>query len=248
MSTNMRLKHTRKANVVVIAALGVVAAGGIAYAAIPSADGVIHACFNSSTKPSGQLRVIDPQTGATCAKNETALNFNQQGPKGDQGLPGTDGKDGLDGAPGANGIDGVDGVDGLDGADGKAGAPGVSDGYLALHDAAITLLNHSPVAVVTLNLPAGSYVITGKTILYNADSGDPQDGLCSMSTGDRTMVRLGENGSTAHSSGSNRLALSVEDVVVFSAPGSVTLNCSTYRGWAESSRMTAVKVGTMHVQ
>jgi hypothetical protein len=67
----------------------VVAASGAAYAAIPSADGVIHGCYNASSNPSGQLRVIDAEAGAKCGKNEKVLDFNQRGPKGDTGPQGT---------------------------------------------------------------------------------------------------------------------------------------------------------------
>lgn len=61
-----------------IAALGVLAAVGVGYAAIPSGDGVIHSCYNASSHPSGQLRVIDQEAGAKCSKNEKALAFNQK--------------------------------------------------------------------------------------------------------------------------------------------------------------------------
>jgi hypothetical protein len=73
-----------------IAVLGL--AAGIAYATIPDSGGVIHSCYNASSNPSGQLRVIDTDLGAKCAKNEKA-----QGIQGIQGIPGTPG------APGAAG-------------------------------------------------------------------------------------------------------------------------------------------------
>lgn len=60
----------------------VVALGGVAVAAIPGPDGVIHACISDGTQllqqPPGTLRVID--SGASCAAGETPLNFNQTGP------------------------------------------------------------------------------------------------------------------------------------------------------------------------
>ncbi len=80
----MRLKLTSKATIAVIAVLGVLAAIGVGYAAIPSTDGVIHSCYAS---PSGQLRVIDAETSSKCSKNEKELAFNQRGPKGDKGDP-----------------------------------------------------------------------------------------------------------------------------------------------------------------
>jgi hypothetical protein len=53
-----------------LAALG----GGIAYAAIPDAAGVIHGC---RTLAGGTLRVIDSEAGQTCRSSEAALNWNQ---------------------------------------------------------------------------------------------------------------------------------------------------------------------------
>jgi hypothetical protein len=75
----------------------VVAVSGAAYAAIPSADGVIHSCYTSSgANPSGQLRVIDAEAGAKCLKNESPLDWNARGPKGDTGATGPPGMSGYE--------------------------------------------------------------------------------------------------------------------------------------------------------
>src|SRR5215208_7819537 len=108
----MKGKLTRRINIAVIATLGVLAAVGAGYAAIPSADGVIHSCYNASSNPSGQLRVIDAEAGAKCAKNEKALDFNQKGPKGDAGPQGPQGPKGETGATGPSGPQGAAGPQG----------------------------------------------------------------------------------------------------------------------------------------
>ena len=146
----LRLTRKRVAFFVVIVAL--VTAGGVAYATIPSAAGVINGCYKTQN---GQLRVVDSAT--ECNSSETAIQWNRtgpagatgatgatgpQGPKGDTGAPGTNGTNGKDGAPGAkgdpclpvdpacvgpkgeNGTNGVDGKDGLNGLNGANGAPG----------------------------------------------------------------------------------------------------------------------------
>jgi hypothetical protein len=116
-----------RSGILAVAVVGVLASVGVGYAAVPSADGVIHGCFNTSGNPSGVLRVIDVEAGAKCGKNEKPLNFNQTGPKGDKGdagIDGTDGADGADGIDGTDGADGVDGIDGIDGAPGIQGPPG----------------------------------------------------------------------------------------------------------------------------
>jgi hypothetical protein len=72
-----------------LAAVAVVAiaAGTTAYAAIPDGAGTIHGCYDKS---SGALRVTDSTTNTPkgCSTNEIALDWNQQGAKGDQGDPG----------------------------------------------------------------------------------------------------------------------------------------------------------------
>src|SRR5438067_4131078 len=69
---------------VALAASVLALGGGMAYASIPSSDGVIHACY---TNKDGSLRVIDSPS-QTCQSKETALNWNTQGPQGPQGPQG----------------------------------------------------------------------------------------------------------------------------------------------------------------
>jgi collagen triple helix repeat protein len=114
----------RKVGIGAIGALVIPAAVMIAHAAIPGSGGVISACYNVSTNPSGSLRVIDADAGAKCAKNEKLLTFNQTGPqgvKGDKGDPGTNGTNGINGVAGTNGTNGADGEPGPPGPPGPAG-------------------------------------------------------------------------------------------------------------------------------
>ncbi len=76
-----------------------VAAAGLAVAAIPGSDGVIHACY---TKSGGTLRVIDDAV-RKCSSNETALNWDQRGRPGPTGPTGPRGPTGDTGAPGPAG-------------------------------------------------------------------------------------------------------------------------------------------------
>ena len=77
----------------------VVVAAGTAYATIPSASGVIHACF----KPYGAIRLIDAEAGGKCADKEQPLAWNVQGPKGDTGPQGPQGPAGPAGPQGPPG-------------------------------------------------------------------------------------------------------------------------------------------------
>lgn len=111
--------------------LGVAAAA--ASGAIPSgADGVIHACYQ---KPGllanpGAVRVIDQEAGQRCRSNETALVWNQSGPKGDTGpkgdpgVTGARGEQGFKGDTGATGAGGEQGPKGDTGPQGLKGEPG----------------------------------------------------------------------------------------------------------------------------
>jgi hypothetical protein len=77
------------------------AASGIAYAAIPGSDGVIHGCVNAS----GQVRVVDPGAGGSCSSGESALNWNVAGAKGPAGLQGAPGPTGSSGPAGSSGYE-----------------------------------------------------------------------------------------------------------------------------------------------
>src|SRR6266545_892609 len=90
---------------ILLAATAVVAvAAGVGYAAIPSSDGVVTACYAKS----GDLRVIDAEAGAQCKAGETALSWNQTGPAGPAGTQGPPGPPGPPGEPGAAGISGYE--------------------------------------------------------------------------------------------------------------------------------------------
>jgi type VI secretion system secreted protein Hcp len=71
----------------------------VAIAAIPAADGTIHACYSTTaTSPTlpGELRIVDE--GQNCAATEKALTFNQTGPAGPPGLQGDPGLPGDSGS------------------------------------------------------------------------------------------------------------------------------------------------------
>jgi hypothetical protein len=107
------------------AAAAAAAAGGIAWATIPSPNGVITACYQ---KNNGQLRVVD--AGESCNPSELALQWNQTGPQGAQGPEGSRGPTGpqgllgRDGATGARGVTGATGTTGERGPVGPTGAAG----------------------------------------------------------------------------------------------------------------------------
>lgn len=62
--------------------VAVVWAVRVAYAAIPDAGGVIHACYDPGNRT---LRVIDTESGEACRPQDRALSWNQTGPQGQVG-------------------------------------------------------------------------------------------------------------------------------------------------------------------
>ncbi|HEY3578214.1 MAG TPA: hypothetical protein VGK68_09530 [Gaiellaceae bacterium] len=62
--------------------------GGIAYATIPDASGIIHGCYQ---KNQGTLRIVDTDKAQSCSSSESPLTWSQTGPPGQQGPPGPTG-------------------------------------------------------------------------------------------------------------------------------------------------------------
>ena len=129
------------------------------------------------------------------------------GPAGEPGPPGPAGKDGLQGAsglqgpPGQPGQPGVPGLPGLPGVPGLAGVPGPagSPGRAAYPDVYVSRGNertnydwfHNAERIVTLEVPAGTYLITGR---LNVAGGDPNGSLAAaflLSTGPVAFMTYG---------------------------------------------------------
>ena len=70
-----------------LGAFAAVAVGSVAWASTADTGGVIHGCYKTV---SGALRVINTDTGGTCLRSETSLDWNQTGPTGPAGTPGLD--------------------------------------------------------------------------------------------------------------------------------------------------------------
>jgi hypothetical protein len=133
----------KKRPFIVIAGVVIVAlAAGVAYATIPDAQGVIHACYD---KQSGQVRIVDTAPNTLpkgCGAKETAIGWNQTGPQGPAGPAGPQGPQGPQGA---------------------AGAPGPTP---ALFSTGVNSDVDGQLHVVaSLQLPAADYVVTGSVTL-----------------------------------------------------------------------------------
>lgn len=142
--------RSRLAVAAAVAGTAAAIAVGAAFAAIPDGNGVIHGCYVSGT---GQLRVFDPtsSTSKKCASNETELDWNQTGPKGDPGPAGPAGPAGPTGPSGPTGPQG------------PAGASGTSHAYFATDSHTIDVESstnvHGQVFDTLAGLPAGTYLV-----------------------------------------------------------------------------------------
>src|SRR3954470_23024674 len=96
--------RSRRAWIVPVIVCGAALVAGVTYAAIPDSAGVIHGCYLNAQ---GHLRVIDTGKGEHCTQAETALNWNQTGPKGATGVTGAHGPAGATGPVGPQGAPGL---------------------------------------------------------------------------------------------------------------------------------------------
>ncbi len=143
-----------------------------------------------------------------------------QGAAGPAGLPGAQGSPGAAGAQGPAGPTGSTGPTGPAGPAGPPGANGISHAYMARSTVA-SMLTSSGIDVISVTVPAGTYVIWGKTWLQNLDT-LPGPASCTLSTGsDVTRVILLGTGSV----GGDKMAVSVQDSATFAQTTTINLSC-----------------------
>ena len=86
----------KKSELAIVVGAGLALAAGGAYAIIPGADGVFHACYAIK---GGAVRLVD--AGVACKATEVAISWNQAGPQGPPGAQGPEGPQGPQGEPGS---------------------------------------------------------------------------------------------------------------------------------------------------
>lgn len=139
----------RGQRITIFAAAAIIVSAVIAYANIPSANGVISGCRNLST---GDLRVIDAEAGDKCdTRIEALLNWSQSGPQGPAGPQGPQGPTGPQGPQGPVGPQGPQGVPGPQGPTGITGGATFAFGTMVF-DAGFT-------QVLSKAVPAGNWVV-----------------------------------------------------------------------------------------
>jgi hypothetical protein len=211
-----RLSYGFRIMAAAIVACGVVA-GGLVLATIPDSNGVIHGCY---LKSGGTVRVIDSSV-TNCKAGETAISWSVQGPPG------------LPGAPGAPG---------------EPGQRGPSDAFLVDQRSSFAshlLDNLTFTDLVTLSLPAGSYVVNGTAAL--ASGATFAGAQCFIrNPGSTPAFPPFDVQGTIGGSANSFLTLTLTGAFTLSAPADVSLSCRGASSIAtQPSVMTAIQVETL---
>lgn len=158
------------------ASAAALAVAGVAFGAIPGTGGVISACYDNQI---GLARIYDAQgsTPKACGRNETAISWNQQGPKGDKGDTGPQGPAGPTGATGAAGPAGPAGPAGAAGPAGPAGPAGTSLAYSGSRGEVAVA---GQTTIISKTLPAGNYVVTAHVDTFSPSFADDAFGRCDI--------------------------------------------------------------------
>lgn len=221
------------------AAVVLIGAGTVAYAAIPDPAGVVHGCYNKGglLQDKGALRVVDE--GEKCRSTELAMTWNQTGPQGPVGPVGPTGPTGATGATGSAGAAGPKGDAGAAGPKGDTGPAGFSDSYGI--SASQVPVKGSNVPVAELSLPAGNYAVFGRADLTNSDT-MLQPVACTLNWGAVSYNFLQPGKVVVVTS------ISVQDQINLTSPDTITMRCDTYDAIAQYVKLTALKVGVTHYQ
>jgi hypothetical protein len=245
------IRIKRRTGILALGLLAVLAVVGVGYAAIPSGDGVIHSCYNASSNPSGQLRVIDTEAGAKCAKNEKALNFNQTGPQGPQGIQGIQGPQGVKGDTGLTGPQGIQGERGPQGFTGAQGVPGPPG---PAGSSARPLYSVNPferccignggretVEVAALDLAAGRWAIEAGFAVSNGDDAI-QDNSCEFRGDPPLFVTDGASIRHFVLAGHESSYMSLAIAVTLNAPTHVTVHCNGFVLSVYNGNLSAIQI------
>lgn len=212
--------------VIVLGALAlVVAAAGGAWAASGGGGGKITVCVSKSDGTLYQAK--------KCQKKDKKLSWNVKGPQGPQGPKGADGKNGTNGTNGTNGANGA-----------VAGFSAVQTGLVEFTGSTKTVL--------TLKLPAGSFIVQGKTqVGGSATSAGYMNDSCTLSDGSASNDAQFSAPFTAAQFLTIRLAetsMPMQIAVTSTSPSTVTLTCedvshegTAFSTGASDSVITAVQ-------
>jgi len=183
------------------AIVGALAAGGIAYAAIPDSGGVFHACYK---KIGGQVRLVN--SASDCNSSESATQWNRNGP---------------------------------------TGPTGPSDAYDSGQLPQVLLDPAGfPRTVVSLPLPAGSFVVSARLDVSDAATIGGTEIVCELFNATSLEVIDKQD-----SMGAAGVPMPLLGTTALNNPGAVSIRCTVSGGvapFANEPRIVAIKVGNLH--
>ena len=242
---------------VAIAAIGIVAAGGVGYAEIPGADGLIKACYAKTNgillgvpHSKGDLRIVDE--GEMCRGYETTVKWNQKGVKGDTGATGAigpvgptgptgpTGPGGPEGPVGPAGQDGTDGTQGPPGATGPAGPSSPPRAREGRNPDRVDMSERSDVFITHVALTSGTWLVTA-TGSAEGIIDDPLSATCRMMVGIDTHAALQIQ--DQDDDDYRIIPFTLQAIVTLPAGGQVELRCSSsFLGFVRGGRISAIEV------
>jgi hypothetical protein len=157
MGDRRRARRFRAVAAVLVAVVALTA-GGMAYAA-SRGGATISACVKHSDGALYQAK--------QCGAKDKRLTWNRSGPAGPAGPAGAVGKTGATGATGATGQTGQTGLTGPPGPPGSAAGAVAGFSVAQAADSDVSLTS-SAQTVLTLSLPAGSFLVDAKVVVSAA--------------------------------------------------------------------------------
>ncbi len=239
-------RHRRLATTLcVVAALVVPAAVmGVAQASNSSSTAAKSVnAFYYCRGTAGEIRLV--WSYSACSSWETKYLIMSTG--GQQGPQGATGPRGATGPAGSTGATGARGPAGADGAPGATGARGPSDAYVAAASQATNIVSGAFTPIVSVTVPAGSYVVSFASRANNASGVVDVD--CTVDAPTAWAALLDSVATLPSTTASTTLAASgaitvaasstlrLECTVSPSTPGDATIVTST---------LTAIQVGALH--
>jgi hypothetical protein len=194
------------------------------------------------------LALVFSMTGGALAANHYLITSTKQiSPKVVKALKGKAGPAGKDGLPGK---DGAPGKEGSAGKEGKEGLRGPSDTYeVQLGKSTGEIAASTPKTLTLENLPAGSYAIQAKAIVWPREAKSSSN-ECTLAAGSD------KDESWTPSSSAATWFVTVNNALThtFTTTGNVTLTCTSLEKWSlmgadsgeTNTRIVAVRVDSQH--
>ena len=231
MNDHVHLAHRALAAGLTLAAIAALAPDARAQTPDPVPDpNVLWACFVPMSGTVYRIKTADTKESCSSPKH-VMFSFNQTGPAGPQGPAGPAGAQGPAGPAGATGPQGPAGADGT--------------GATAFFKALTTLVAPSP-AILSLNLPAGAYVLMARVRLYNGAASGEAALNCSigvpgqLASTETDVNRVLTDGKTSF--------VVVGAVNAGSSPFTAFLNCAGPAVVAAGTNLLAFKLGSLVLQ